>query len=104
MNPFPAQAVIVFLLVLPGAAASVLPAETVLNGLIWRTFLALPMIALPTLLALTRLRRHQRRAAFGLGAQRMDRLRWIWLPQLGPGLLGSLGLLLLFAAARHLVT
>ena len=91
-------------LALPGAAASVPvgPAPAVAS-LLWRTVLALPMIALPVLLALTRLRRHQRRAAFGLGAGRLDRLRWIWLPQLGPGVLASLLLMLLWAMANRLL-
>lgn len=74
------------LLVLPGAAASLLrPAP-----LGWRIALALPMILLPSLLALDWLEWHQKRTAVGLGATRLDRLRWLWLPQLGPGLAASL--------------
>ena len=101
MRPSRTGVIVLFLLVVPGAAASVLPVRAVPGGLAWRVFLALPMILLPTLLALTRLQRHQRRAAFGLGARWMDQLRWIWLPQLGPGVLASLALLALFAAAGH---
>lgn len=95
-------------LLLPGAAAALLlprllahpplPAEL----LLWRMALALPAILLPVLLALTRLQRHQKRAAVGLGAGWLDRLRWIWLPQLGPGVAASLLLAILFALAGHL--
>lgn len=95
-------------LLLPGAAASLLlpgllgrpPSATGL--LMWRTILALPIIVLPILLALSRLQKHQSRAAIGLGAGWLDRLRWIWLPQLGPGIAVSLLLAVLFTLGRRL--
>lgn len=95
-------------LLLPGAAASLLlpgllvrpPSATGL--LLWRMALALPAIMLPILLALTRLQKHQGRAAIGLGAGWLDRLRWIWLPQLGPGIAVSLLLAILFTLGREL--
>ena len=88
---------------LPGTAASILLPSLLLRPpppaglLLWRAALALPIIMLPVLLALTRLQRHQSRAAVGLGAGRLDRLRWLWLPQLGPGIILSLLLAAMFA-------
>ncbi len=102
MNVRPHQAALLFLLPAPGAAASIFLPGSCAGRLIWRVALALPLIALPSLLALTRLQRHQGRAAFGLGAGRLDQLRWLWLPQLGPGLAASLLLLLLFTLADRL--
>ena len=95
-------------LLLPGAAASLLLPSLLARPpshaglLLWRAALALPMIVSPTLLALTRLQPHQTRAAFGLGAGRLDRLRWVWLPQLGPGLAISLLLVVLFTLGAPL--
>lgn len=91
-------AALLFLLLLPGTAAALL-----MPGRLgpWRLILALPMIALPSLLALTRLQPHQRRAAFGLGAGRLDRMRLLWLPQLAPPACASLLLLALFLVAEH---
>lgn len=95
-------------LLLPGAAASLLLPSLLARPpshaglLLWRAVLALPMILSPMLLALTRLQRHQTRAAFGLGAGRLDRLRWIWLPQLGPGIAVSLLLAALFTLGAPL--
>ena len=91
-------------LLLPGAAASLLLPSLPCGpqghtGLLWRLALAAPVILLPLLLAVTRLQRHQARAAAGLGAGRLDRLRWLWLPQLGPALLASLLLAMLFVLA-----
>ena len=92
-------------LLLPGAAAALLlpgsPCGPLGPGalLLWRMALAAPVILLPPLLALTRLQRHQARAAAGLGAGRLDRLRWLWLPQLGPALLASLLLAIGFMLA-----
>ena len=92
-------------LLLPGAAASLLLPSPLCGPLghtgllVCRMALASPVILLPPLLALTRLQRHQARAAAGLGAGRLDRLRWLWLPQLGPALLGSLLLAILFMLA-----
>ncbi len=92
-------------LLLPGAAASLL-LPSLLSAppghaglLLWRIALAAPVILLPLLLVLTRLQRHQARAAASLGAGRLDRLRWLWLPQFAPALLASLVLALLFALA-----
>ncbi len=65
--------------------------------LLWRIALALPVVMLPLLLALGRMQRHQSRAAAGLGANWLDRLRWLWLPQLGLGIMVSLLLAVLFA-------
>ncbi len=90
-----------FLLLVPGAAAAML-----MPGRLgpWRLILAVPMIALPSLLALTRLQPHQGRAAFALGAGRQDRLRLLWLPQLAPGVCASLLLLALFLVVKHLLS
>ncbi len=96
------------LLLLPGAAAALLLPGTLcgpfgrVGALMWRVALAAPVILLPPLLAVTRLQRHQARAAAGLGAGRLDRLRWLWLPQLGPSLLASLLLAALFMFAGSL--
>ncbi|WP_428395420.1 hypothetical protein [Lichenicoccus sp.] len=95
-----AWAALTVLLILPGTAASLLLAR---QAPVWQAALALPMILLPSLLALARLQRHQRRVAFGLGAGPLVRLRWIWLPQLGPGFATSLLLLVLFAFAFRLL-
>jgi ABC-type spermidine/putrescine transport system permease subunit I len=101
-------ALLLALLLLPGAAASLLLPRLLAHPpspaglLLWRAALALPAILLPTLVALTRLQRHQSRAAAGLGAGRLDRLRWVWLPQLGPGIAASLLLAILFALGGHL--
>jgi ABC-type spermidine/putrescine transport system permease subunit I len=95
-------------LFLPGAAASLLLPRLLAHPpspagfLLWRAALALPAILLPVFLALTRLQRHQSRAAAGLGAGWLDRLRWIWLPQLGPGIAASLLLAIMFALVGHL--
>ena len=95
-------------LLLPGAAAALLLPGALCGPrggaepLLWRVALAAPVILLPSLLALTRLQRHQARAAAGLGAGRLDRLRWLWLPQLGPALLASLLLAILFTLAAGL--
>ena len=95
-------------LLLPSAAGSLLlPAllarpPSHVGLLLWRAALALPVIVSPMLLALTRLQRHQTRAAFGLGANRLDRLRRIWLPQLGPGIAVSLVLAALFTLGASL--
>ncbi len=95
-------------LLLPGAAASLLLPAALCGPighaglLLWRVALASPVILLPLLSALTRLQRHQARAAAGLGAGRLDRLRWLWLPQLGPALLASLLLAILFMLAGGL--
>ena len=93
-------AALTLLLILPGAVASLLLAR---HSPVWRAALALPMILLPSLLAIARLQQHQRRVAFGFGAGPLVRLRWLWLPQLGPGIAASLLLLLLFAVADHLL-
>jgi ABC-type spermidine/putrescine transport system permease subunit II len=96
-------------LLLPGAAASLLLPSLLMRPpppvglLLWRVVLALPVVVSPMLLALTRLQRHQTRAAAGLGAGRLDRLRWIWLPQLGPGFMLSLSLAALFTLAGRLL-
>jgi ABC-type spermidine/putrescine transport system permease subunit II len=96
-------------LFLPGAAASLLlPALAAhppshAGMVLWRAVLALPVILFPVLLALTRLQRHQSRAAAGLGAGRRDRMRWIWLPQLGPGIAAGMLLAVLFALGGHLL-
>ena len=95
-----AWAALTVLLILPGTAASLLLARQLP---VWRPVLALPMILLPSLLALARLQRHQRRVAFGFGAGPLVRLRWIWLPQLGPGVGASLLLVVLFAFAARLL-
>ena len=92
-------------LLLPGAVAALLLPSLPCGLLgraeppLWRIALAAPVILLPLLLALTRLQRHQARAAAGLGAGWLDRLRWLWLPQLGPSLLASLLLAVLFVLA-----
>ncbi|WP_428377467.1 hypothetical protein [Lichenicoccus sp.] len=95
-------------LMLPGAiTASLLPAllghpPGRLGLRLWRAALALPILVTPILAALRQVQAGQARAATGLGAGRFDRLRWIWLPQLGPGLAASLLLALLLAAAAFL--
>lgn len=106
--PLPLRSVLLLsLLLLPGAAAALLLPRLLAHPpspaglLFWRVALALPAVLLPTLLALTRLQRYQSRAAAGLGAGRLDRLRWIWLPQLGPGFAASLLLAILFTLAGH---
>ena len=99
--------ILLALLLLPSAATSLALPDLLDRPvpptamLLWRTALALPVIVLPIVLALTRLQRHQRRAAYGLGAGRLDRLRWIWLPQLGPGLALSLLLAFLLLFGHH---
>ncbi len=93
---------------LPGAiAAAVLPdllgdPPGRLGLRLWRAALALPILVTPILAAIWRLQPGQARAAIGLGAGRFDRLRRIWLPQLGPGLATSLLLALLLGAAAFL--
>jgi ABC-type spermidine/putrescine transport system permease subunit II len=102
-------ALLLSVLLLPGAAASLLLPHLLAHPpssaglLFWRAALASPAILLPSLLALTRLQRHQTRAAAGLGAGRLDRLRWIWLPQLGPGIAVSLLLAVLFMVGSRLL-
>ena len=93
---------------LPGAiTAAILP--VLLNhppspaGLrVWRLALALPVLLTPVLASFWQLQRGEARAAASLGAKRFDRLRWIWLPQLAPGLAASLVLALLLAGAAFL--
>ena len=95
-------------LLLPGAAASLLLPSLLARPpshaglMLWRAALAMPVILSPLLLGSTRLQRHQARAAFGLGAGRLDRLRWIWLPQLGLGIAASLLLAALFTLGAPL--
>ena len=95
-----AWAAVTLLLILPGAAASLLLAR---HAPSWQAALALPLILLPSLLAIARLQQHQGRVAYGFGAGPLVRLRWLWLPQLGPGIAASLLLLLLFAFAARLL-
>ena len=106
MKGWPVVAAIV--LMLPGAiTAALLPAMLGhppghLGLRVWRAALALPVLATPVLVSLWQLQPGQARAAIGLGAGRLDRLRWIWLPQLGPGLAVSLVLAVLLAATAFL--
>ena len=96
-------------LLLPSAAAALLLPDllhrppSAAGLLAWRAVLALPGVMLPVLLALARVQPYQRRAAIGLGAGRLDRLRWLWLPQLGPGIGASLLLATLFALGARLL-
>ena len=111
MNRVPARNLLpaILLLLLPETAASILlpallhrpPSQAGL--LAWRAALALPMVAFPLLLALARVQPWQTRAAIGLGAGWFHRLRWIWLPQLGPGIALSLLLAALFTLGAWLV-
>ena len=100
---------LLLLLLLPGAAAALLLLPDLRHrlpspaGLLaWRAALAVPMIALPVLLALTNLHPYQNRAALGRGAGWLDRVRWIWLPRLGPSVVLSLLLAALFALGGQL--
>ena len=108
-SPSARRTLLLLPLFLPGAAISLLLPGLIAHPpspagmLLWRAALALPVIVLPVLLALTRLQRHQSRAAAGLGAGRLDRLRWIWLPQLGPGIAAGVLLAILFAVGGHLL-
>jgi len=96
---------LIVLLALPGLAAFLLLGQLVRHPpgagtlLIWRVACALPAVLTPAAIAALRLQSNQRRAAIGLGAGPLDRLRHLWLPQLGPGLLGSLLLAALLAGA-----
>lgn len=84
------------LIALPGLVGGLMLARLVRHPpdrhalLLWRAGLALPAVLAPAAWAMLRLQPGQRRTAIGLGAGRLDRLRHLWLPQLGPPLLASL--------------
>ena len=103
------QTLLLSLMLLPAGASSLLLPDllhrppTHAGLLAWRAALAFPVIALPLLLALSQARPWQTRAAIGLGAGWLDRMRWIWLPQFGPSLALSVLLALLFALGTRLI-
>ncbi len=106
MKGWPVAAALV--LMLPGAiTAALLPAflghpPGPLGLRLWRVALALPILVTPVLAGFWQLQPGEARAARGLGAGRLDRLRWIWLPQMGPGLAVALVLAVLLAAVAFL--
>ena len=87
---------------LPGAAAALLlphllhrppsPAAQLPR----RVAVAQPAISQPMRQAFAPVRPNHSRAAIGLGAGPLDRLRWVWLPQVGPGIAAGSMLAVLF--------
>jgi len=93
---------ITLLLLIPGLVLALEPAmlPSFPGRHLWTLILGpLPLGLLPLLRTLRRAPAGQARAAAGLGASPAARLRRLWLPQLGPALLGALLLILVLDLA-----